>query len=362
MKKILSIIASLAISIMAFAQNYEYTGWLGMPYVSVNGGAISSLNVNNWSDFYHNIRPTAGLELGTYFTPVWGASVEGVALFNTTGSYTFVNQSSVFVNSKVNLSNLFGGYEGKPYLVEFVAVPAIGWGHDYGEPYVDRNYLNYKAGLEVNFNLGKQRAWQVNVKPSVYWINQGFAEGNYINFTRERSYAHLAVGVTYKFGNARIKSHNFVTNDYAVSQHDYDVLKARYEECSKREPEVREVFVDKVVEKPVYEEVPVYVGMNNFVVFPIGSVVLNDVERERLEKFAKSLTPETIVHLVGSADSATGSKSRNFALAKNRANVVKFELEKLGVNVEDYRTELDYGNSNESSRSVTFLLEVVDAD
>ena len=329
MKKFISIFAALAMTVMAAAQNYEYVGPFGMPYVSVNGGAIMSVNAPNFKGMLETVRPTAGLEVGTYVTPIWGASVEALALFGTTGANTFVDQTSAFVNGKANLSNLFGGYKGEPSLAEVVGVLGLGWGHDYGNDPKDLNYLNYKAGAEVNFNLGQARAWQINVRPEVLWLNRGdgITDHNVLRFKKENLYPHLSVGVTYKFGNRRVNSHNFVVNDYAVSKAAYDEAMAALHEAQSRKPEVVEKVVEKTVEKVVEKEVRVLVG-SNIITFNVNSSVLSDTEKAKVVAFAKSLEDDAVVTIVGSADSKTGTKAYNERLAQKRADVVKNVLVK----------------------------------
>lgn len=351
MRKFISFIAGLAIAMgLASAQNvnYEYAGPFGMPYVTVDGGGISHLNAGSFNDFVKGFRPSAGLEIGTYFTPVWGASVEGLAHINTTGSYTFVDQSTVLANGKVNLTNLFLGYNGRPWVLDVVGVAGIGWGHDYGEPKIDPNYVVYNTGAEFNFNLGEKRAWQINVRPTVLWNNYD----NDPKFHVNDAHLRLAVGVTYKFGSRRTGSHNFVTNNYAVTQADYDALKAKYNDALNREPEVREVVKNVVTEKEVIKVAKVLVG-SQIITFGIGSCELSSTEKAKIEAFVETLDNETVVKVVGSADSKTGSESRNFALAKNRANVVKEALKSFGVSEDRIVTEytIDATNNVLTSRS-----------
>lgn len=350
MKKILMIFAAMAVTVMAAAQNIEWTGPFGLPYVSVNGGAVSSLNVDDFNGFYHGIHPTAGLEFGTYFTPVWGASIEGQADFGTTGSRTFVDQSSVLVNGKVNLSSLIGGYKGYPRRVEVVGVAGLGWGHDYGEPRIDPNYVVYNTGAELNVNLGKERAWQVNVRPAVVWKNYD----NNPNFNKNDGYVRLAVGVTYKFGNRRTGSHNFRTNNYAVTQADYDALLAKYNELAGRGPEVKEVEVVKVEEKVVKDTVEVEIPASSTIYFDLGEYTISDRELARLDYFVSGIERRDVsLKVTGSADTKTGSEPRNKFLAEKRAQAVKDVLvNKYGFKSENITTEtiLDIFSVPESSR------------
>ena len=368
MRKILTFIAACAMTVMASAQNLEWTGPFGMPYVGVNGGAVSTLNVENFDGFVKGVRPVAGLELGTYFTPVWGVSVEALGFFNTTTSWTLFDESAVLANGKVNFSNLLAGYKGQPRRVEVVGVLGYGWGHDYvagshgqyrtsDEPVIvdgvsnevigwngvatDKNYTVYRAGAELNVNLGDARAWQINVKPGYLWFHK--VAGNYVStpvLTSKRDgRPYLELGVTYKFGNRKVKSHNFVTNTYDAYQKDYDALKSQYDELANREPEVREVVKTVTETKEVPVVTKVLVG-STIITFNIGSCELTATEKAKVEAFAKSLDGDTLVQVTGSADSKTGTETRNFALAKNRANVVKNAL--VGFGIAEDRIETDY--------------------
>ena len=357
MKKILAIFAALAIAIGASAQNYEYTGPFGMPYVNINGGGISHLKTDNFKSFVDGFRPSAGIEVGTYFTPIWGVSVEGIGHINTTGSYTFFDQSAVLANGKVNISNLLAGYKGYPRRVELVGVAGLGWGHDYGEPYFDPNYVVYNTGAELNINLGEARAWQINVRPTVLWNNYD----NNPQFNVNDANLRLAVGVTYKFGNRRVKSHNFVTNNYAVTQADYDALLAQLTAEKNKAPQVKEVVKETVkTERVIEKQTKVLVG-SHIITFHIGSCVLSATEKAKVAAFAKSLDKDSLVQIVGSADSKTGTENRNFALAKNRANVVKNVLvNEYGISEDriSVDTRLDATDNVLTSRAAILTLSV----
>jgi outer membrane protein OmpA-like peptidoglycan-associated protein len=88
--------------------------------------------------------------------------------------------------------------------------------------------------------------------------------------------------------------------------------------------------------------------------------VLSDTEAAKVDAFVKSLDNDTLIQVVGSADTKTGSETRNFALAKNRANVVKNALTKAGV-AEDrisVDSKLDATDNVKTSRSAILTLSV----
>jgi len=66
------------------------------------------------------------------------------------------------------------------------------------------------------------------------------------------------------------------------------------------------------------------------------------------------------VFLLGSADSKTGTETWNFALAKNRANVVKNALVKAGISEDriELGSTLDATDNVRTSRSVTMTMSV----
>ena len=392
MRKILSIILALVISgIFASAQTVEHSGLFENTYVTVSGGVTSTTQFRNMTkDNWFKISPVVGLELGKYVTPAVGFSVEGLGFIETTNSRTFFDESAVLVNGKLNFSNWLGGYKGQPRRVEVVGVLGHGWGHDYvassygqyrgsenpilvdghseevvgaGGLRTDKNYTVYKAGAELNFNLGKARAWQINVRPSVLWMHK--IAGNYVSTpfltTGRDARANVMLGLTYKFGS-KSKGHNFRLCPYSVTQEDYDALLAENEELiGIRQPEVKEV-VKTVVEEKAYivKETRVLVG-STIITFPIGSCELSSVERAKVDAFAKSLDSDTLIQVVGSADSKTGSETRNFALAQNRARVVKNVLTNdYGISEDriSVDTRIDATDNVETSRSAILTLSV----
>lgn len=354
MKKILTVFVALAMTIAASAQTFENAGPFGMPYVSVNGGAVSALNADSFKEFVKGVRPTAGLEIGTYVTPIWGFSVEGTALFNTTNAHTIVDQHSVLANAKVNLSNLFGGYKGYPRRVEVVAVPGIGWGHDYGEleEIKDYNYFNYRAAAEVNVNLGKERAWQVNVRPGILWMNRGekVVDRNVIRPKFENAFANITLGVTYKFGNKKTGSHNFAYCPYSVTKADYDAAVAKIQELEARQPETIVKEVEKIVEKEVVKVEVKYSVLPLTVKFKMGSAKLEAAEKDKLAEYVDMIPEDSQVVIVGSADSKTGSAARNNFLANERANVVANAFREMGVKNIVVKTAIDVDDIPAKSR------------
>ena len=382
MKKFFSILVAFVMMItLANAQTVESSRLFENTYVTLSGGTITTAHTGGQPFFWdgagnivRGFRPYAGLEVGKYVTPVVGFSVEGLALFNTLGTSTFVDQSNVVGNVKFNLSNWFGGYPGQPRRVEVVLVPGLGWGHDYGlgtglheirpadpelgtDAVYDRNYFTYNVGVELNVNLGKARAWQINVKPAATWNNY-----ESVNVPRrENLQGRLQVGITYKFGSRKKNSHNFVVCPYVVTAQEYDDLLQKYDNLALQKAKVDTVVVEKEVVKEVVVERQVVKepALATVLTFPIGSTKLSKVEHAKLGVFARVVAENEVVNIVGSADSATGSDALNRKLAEGRAQVVRDLLvNEFGLAPERVRvsTQFDTNDVAEASRAAVITL------
>lgn len=323
-------------------------------FVAVSGGGITTNLTTTHRTFFWNgvkditkgVRPVAAVEIGKYVTPVVGFSFEGQALFNTTGSKTIVDQSNVIANLKINLSNLIGGYPGQPRFVEVVAVPGLGWGHDYGNIFYDRNYLTYNVGAEVNFNIADH--WQINLKPAAVWNNYN----NMLRFDRRNLQARVLVGMTYKFSN-------FEMCPYSVTAAEYNTLQNKVKELqdalAKKPTEVekevtKEVIVEKV--KETYKTTPL------IITFKLGSAKLSEVEKTKIERFAEQIGQDAKVKVIGSADTATGTERINNKLSQARAEIVEKTLKEAGVKDVATETKLDIDKVASMSRSAVVLLIV----
>lgn len=67
------------------------------------------------------------------------------------------------------MMNLFGGYPGTPRIFEMEVVAGIGWLHDYVNGTGDANSWGTRLGMDFNFNIGKEKAWAISLKPSLVY-------------------------------------------------------------------------------------------------------------------------------------------------------------------------------------------------
>jgi len=332
MKKIFILMMALMMSFVSVnAQTaIETPKFFDNTYISVGGGASTPL------DFYDvlPLNPSATLNIGKWFTPVWGAELEGTAWFGshdargTANRWDFVNThnivrgSYVGVNGLVNFMNLFAGYKGTPRLFEVNGVVGLGWAHYYRPNVSDKysNALGARTGLDLAFNLGKKKAHSISVRPAVLWnlSRPGNSVGQ-LAFNKMGAQLYLGVAYTYHFKTSN-KTHNFKVYDVGAMQGEIDRLNA---ELGKKPHEVvREVVKEvKVVEKVNTSDAVVY--------FAFDSAELDDRAKEELDKLG-----ENGIYVVDAWASSEGTTEYNLALSQRRADAVKAYLEARGCKIE----------------------------
>ena len=86
-------------------------------------------------------------------------------------SGTAFDAFNLMLLNRLNLNNMFAGYNGQPRLFEVEAVGGFGWLrlNDFYETGEGANHLASKAGVNFNFNLGEKKAWTVAIKPAILW-------------------------------------------------------------------------------------------------------------------------------------------------------------------------------------------------
>ena len=345
MKKFLIVMSCLFMTIVsANAQGVYVTdnGKFGDNwFVGANaGGTWSLLNHGTHNALWEgNINPQLTIKGGKYVTPVAGIQLEfeGGTL---EGSKTFIDHTNLTLDWLCNLSNLFWGYNGEPRTFEVVGVLGVGWFHLYGEkdrfPYGDgKNSASAKAAVELNFNLGSSKAWQINVVPSFTYLPSNPIDNSYVG---------LSVGVTYKFKNSNGK--HYFTKAQVRDQAEVDALVEEIAELQRKNSKLNENVADgnavinsqKVIIDSL-ENVCSAVGetpvvLTNVVGFTIGSSEVAETQLANLSIVAAVLNEhEGIqIEIVGYADAGTGTHEINQTLSYNRAVEVKDILvNKYGV-------------------------------
>jgi outer membrane protein OmpA-like peptidoglycan-associated protein len=283
-------------------------------YVGANVGATTPLTFNS----VFPLNTTVGLTLGKNWTPIFGTEVQSGIAFNDNGfdtnSKTFVKAINTGVNGTINLTNLFLGYNPNK-VFEVQTVTGLGWTHIYGNTVNnDDDELTAKTGLRFNWNLGKAKAWSLNVEPAVLW---NLTNGNYdqVRFNKNSAQLALSVGVAYKFKTSN-GTHNFKVWNVGEMNDEINSLR---EQLAKKPKEV----VREVVKKEVVSNQTKWV-----VFFEQGKSDLTDDAKAVLNEIGEN----SIVDIVGHA-STEGSEAFNQALSEKRAKAVADFLTKRGVKV-----------------------------
>lgn len=299
-------------------------------YVTVSGGVATPLDFNK----PFPVNPLGTLAIGKEFTPVWGAEIEGTAWFgshangthgfgvphyDSENSHNAIRGSYVGVNNTINLSNLFGGYNGAPRPFEVKAVAGLGWIHTYSPKVTNSadNYLGAKTGLDFLFNLGEKKQHTLSLKPSVLWNLDipGQSNGNKA-FNRNGAQLALALGYTYHFKTSN-GTHHFKTYDVGAMESEIARLNS---ELAKK---------PKVVTKTVTKEITKLVNSTDvYVFFEFDSAELDERAKTELDKVGQDG-----IYDIDAYASNEGSKEYNLELSKRRAESVKQYLEARGCRI-----------------------------
>ena len=296
-------------------------------YVGLTGGVTTPLDFNS----VFPLNTAVGLKLGKEVTPVLGFEVEGLAAFNDNhfGDFkTGIKATNVDFAGVVNLSNLFGGYPGKPRAVEFKTNTGLGWLHTYSDI---SNALTAKTSLDAALNLGSKRAVSVVVSPGVYWNLSGFNNTiNSIKFNKNRAQFAVMASLIWHFQTSN-GTRYFKTYDVGAM---LDEIGRLNEELAKKpQTVIQEKIVEKVIIKEntgsaASNENEWIVGFDNnsYFLTPEAKFILNQVGNDAIVDVTATATP-------------VGTKEYNQRLSERRAAAVADYLTKRGVNVTSYAGE-----------------------
>lgn len=315
-----------------------------------------------------NIRPQLGIEVYKQFTPVFKTGIEATFGINTTGVHgqrgvrTAFDHSNISFLGGLNLMNIFGGYNGTPRLFEIEAIGGIGWGHmfaSYNVDGYDQNFMTSKFGVNFNFNLGKDKAWTVALKPAIVYNIEG--RGVYYNQVKYDTNAasfELMAGVSYHFKGSNGARHFTYVRPYNQSEIDalnekingmrsdldnkdaalnrannrINDLERALRDCENKKPEVVEVVKTETKNTATLESV---------VTFRQGKSTIDNSQLPNVERVATYLNnhKNATVVIKGYA-SPEGSKEVNERIAKARAEAVKTMLvNKYRINAKRIQAE-----------------------
>lgn len=371
MKKLGLLFAAAAMAVSVNAQTVTESKTFDNFYIGINGGAQVKTTGESWMN---NLNSNAGLRIGRWFTPVFGLAAEGNVYFNDhckhyTQSKTLARYMNVGLIGTVNLSNWFAGYKGEPRLFEVVPVFGFGWGHTFGTAAGDNekelNALTSKAGIDFTFNLGKAKAWQVYVEPSMNWALNGYGyEG--VAYDINKSAFQLNAGIVYKFKNSN-GSHNF-TIAQLRDQNEIDGLNSQINslrgdlndkdaQLSAKDKQIKDLqnALDECNKKPKYVKPATATNLQPTVLFRQGKAVVDKSQMPNIELIAQYMKnhADAKVEIKGYA-SPEGNKDFNQALSQKRADAVKNVLVKKYKIAADRLTTKGMGATDKLFKQVEF--------
>lgn len=343
MKKtiLLSVLALGALTINAQTVVVKGGGFWDNWSMGVQGGATMKMSGEG---FFKSARPAFGLTLGKQWTPILGMDIQGMGYVNTTNSSTMIDASDVSLIGRMNLMNLFAGYNGMPRPFEVETVTGLGWLHHYMTGSGDTDDLSARIGLNFNFNLGEDAAWTLGIKPAVLFNLTGEYPSKKLAFNRNKANMEILLGLTYHFADGDGNRHFTLVN--AI---DPLALAAMNEEIN----DLREVIVAKDVELVgLADELMVVQDQLNearnkemeatgqtikilesVVAFPFNQSDVQTSQMPSLEHAANYLkdNPDAKITVNGYA-SPEGTEEYNLQLSQRRADAVKNILvDKYGI-------------------------------
>lgn len=179
--------------------------------IELKTGAVTPLT---HSAFFKNARPAFGVGIGKQLTPIFGLGLQGMGYVNTSASKTAFDASEVSAFGKINLMNLFGGYTGEPRVFEIETLTGIGWLHYYQNGPGDTNSWTTRLGLNLNFNLGEEKAWTIGIKPAIVYDMQGDFDRVKSRFNANNAAFELTAGLTYHFMGSNGSRHFTAVRPY----------------------------------------------------------------------------------------------------------------------------------------------------
>lgn len=321
------------------------------------GGGVNAFATKNLNFFPLDLGINAEGFIGKWFTPTVGARVGYKGLTNNADGVGYW-QHYVHGDVMWNLSDALGGYK-ETRVWDFVPYMTAG-AYDLIDATVGGHNLEYGAGagLYNKIRLSDRVSLYLDLSTLVVRANAYLPTPNRFGFVPSASF-----GVVLNIGkNTGFKRYSTaVASYYSFNESDYAnalALNKKYEgeiDSLKCENKCLASAVDSLNNiKPEIKEVVKEVAVNEVAVyFEKGQYVINEKELSHVMDYAKSVSNDIKVTIIGSADSMEGSVERNKFLSEQRANVVmnllveKFGFKKENITIE---TTMDVADTPERSR------------
>lgn len=359
MKKFLIMLAIAGVSLTSMAQETETTT---EKYSVATNSFWSNWFVQGgvqWTAFYSSLEhgfdtsnnplksfrsnPQASVAIGKWFTPGLGlrTKVSGIWGKANGDSFKYWNAQEQVL---FNLSNMFCGYNPKRV---YNCIPFAGAGFARNMS-SDMYAMGMSIGLLNEFNINKR----VAINLELGWNrleNDFYSEGHAKNGPRgwdsHDNYLYAELGLTLNIGKTGWAKVPDVDAIKALSQSQIDALNAQLADSKSENERLKAMLNEKPKEVAMPESIKQFITTPVSVFFNIGKTdVANPkdlVNVEALAKYAK--TNNSKIMVTGFADSATGTPQINQKLSVKRAEIVKGELIKMGVNADNISTQAHGG-------------------
>lgn len=334
MKKFLSFIM---VAFMALAMNAQTTtNYAGSSKffdnwsIGINGGVQT--NLYDWNAPQGAV---AGITLNKQLTPLFGLTFEAQTGFNNVRNWIHdgqhfhngvaVDNLLADVTGRFNLVNAIWGYKGTPRLFEVEALAGVGYMHGYNSTknlgLADYDALVAKAGANLNFNLGKTKAFTLYLQPAV--VYNVSATGA---FDVRHAVGQLTAGIVYHFKTSN-KTRHIAASPVPALLEENAALRAALADYQNKPvttnavATVDTVYVDKKVVEYAQNTYVVSFAQNSAELTTDATAVLDGIGQNAVVCITATASPE-------------GTAEYNKALSQKRADAVKAYLENRGVRVE----------------------------
>lgn len=359
MKKFLIMLAIAGVSLTSMAQETEtatekysvatnsfWSNWFvqgGVQWTAFYSSLEHGFDTSNNPFKSFRSNPQASVAIGKWFTPGLGlrTKVSGIWGKANGDSFKYWNAQEQVL---FNLSNMLCGYNPKRV---YNCIPFAGAGFA-------RNMSSdmYAAGMSIGllneFNINKR----VAINLELGWNrleNDFYSEGHANNGPRgwdsHDNYLYAELGLTLNIGKTGWSKVPDVDAIKALSQSQIDALNAQLTDSKAENDRLKAMLNEKPKEVVIPESIKQFITTPVSVFFNCGKTdVANPkdlVNVEALAKFAK--TNNSKIMVTGFADSATGTPQINQKLSVKRAEIVKGELIKMGVNADNISTQAHGG-------------------
>lgn len=355
-------------------------------FVGVGGGFNTAVGVEikPFAEFTPKNNWAAEAFIGKWFTPTVGVRLGYKGVMNNFAYDVNAYRSSIYASGEQvrvhyahadfmwNISNALSGYKETRF---WDIIPYFGAGYLGIENGSVDNKLGLSAGFYNEFRLGDVVNLYLDLGVTGTENPVGLRStvdgrspitSQTIVFARPLYLPSATIGITINLSKKknfdRYSSVAPVALPFTLDE--YNALNQRVGALEKENSDLKSKLIDCQGQKPdtilVVGPTRVLVG-STVITFAIGSDKLTKTEEEKVKMFAESFaSSDTLVKIVGSADSETGSQKRNVELSENRAKVVKDVLVKNGISDERIAVSstLNATGNPETSRSAIITLTV----